>query len=146
MFKNILVPVDGSDYSYHAARMALTIAEMFNSRITLLHVVDLSIISACYPGGAVLPAITEAMTEEWRHNGELVLKGALELFEDTEVETLCELTWGNPAQIIAEKARDNCELVILGSRGKGGLSEFLLGSVSSRVSHTVGCPVLLIKG
>lgn len=145
MFQNILVPVDGSDYSYNAARLAAAIAKKFEGKVTLIHVVDLSIVTSFYPSGALLPTITDAMTEEWKKKGEEVLRSAREINNTSDVEIRCELNWGNPAQVISDRVKQGIDLVVMGSRGQGAISEFFLGSVSSRISHSVACPVLLVK-
>ena len=55
------------------------------------------------------------------------------------------LETGHPAEVIVRLAEtDGFDLVVLGSRGLGGVKEFLLGSVSNRVSHHARCPVLIV--
>ena len=53
---------------------------------------------------------------------------------------------GNPAELILEKSReDGCDSVVIGSRGLSGITEFLLGSVSSKVSQYAEVPVFVVK-
>ena len=53
---------------------------------------------------------------------------------------------GNPAELILEKSReDGCDSVVMGSRGLSGITEFLLGSVSSKVSQYAEVPVFVVK-
>lgn len=51
---------------------------------------------------------------------------------------------GFPTQAITQAAQD-CDLVIVGSHGRSGVSRFLLGSVSHSVVHRVGCPILVVR-
>lgn len=145
MFKNILIPVDGSDYSYNAARVGASIADKFGGRIQFLHVIDLSALASFNMGGAMLPTLNDAMIDEWRRNGEEVLETVRSMLGKVADAYQYELAWGSPAQVIAEKATQGCDLIVMGSRGKGVVREFFLGSVSHRISHTANCPVLLVK-
>jgi nucleotide-binding universal stress UspA family protein len=53
---------------------------------------------------------------------------------------------GDAAQRIMETAsKIKCELLILGSRGRGGFKELLLGSVSHKITNHADCPVLIAK-
>ncbi len=59
-------------------------------------------------------------------------------------ETL--IKFGSPAQSIISLAKDEkFNLIVVGSRGLSGLSEFLLGSVSNKISHAATIPVLIVK-
>ena len=50
------------------------------------------------------------------------------------------------ADKIVETAKlESCDLIVMGSRGLGGIKEFFLGSVSDRVADEAPCPVLIIK-
>ena len=46
---------------------------------------------------------------------------------------------------VSVAARFHCYLIVLGSRGLGGMESFMLGSVSERVTHHAHCPVLIVK-
>ena len=53
---------------------------------------------------------------------------------------------GNPAERILEKSREtDCDSIVIGSRGLSGITEFLLGSVSSKVSQYAAVPVFVVK-
>lgn len=145
MFNHILIPVDGSDYSYNAALVGAAIAEKFDGHIQFLHVIDLSVLASYGMGGTMLPTMSDAMIGEWQRNGEEVLQTVRAMLGEAGASHKYDLVWGSPAQIIAEKARQGCDLIVMGSKGKGAISEFFLGSVSHRISHTVNCPVLLVK-
>lgn len=145
MFKDILIPVDGSDYSYNAARVGAAIAEKFGGHILFLHVIDLSALASFSMGGAMLPTLSDTMIAEWQRNGEEVLQTVRSMLGEGADSHQYELVWGSPAPVIIEKAARGCDSIVMGSRGKGAISEFFLGSVSHRISHTANCPVLLVK-
>jgi nucleotide-binding universal stress UspA family protein len=52
---------------------------------------------------------------------------------------------GNPPQVLLEAA-DGASLLVVGSRGHGGFTEALLGSVSQHCVHHAPCPVVVIRG
>jgi nucleotide-binding universal stress UspA family protein len=145
MFRNILVPVDGSDFSKNALKTAVEIADKFNSRVTVLHVISRSLAEVIGPPEA-LPMINETTIKEWSKAGERVLEKTIESEGSTNVPLEKMLLWGNPSQIISEMIRkEHYDLVVLGSQGRSGIGEFFLGSVSERISRTVQCPVLIVK-
>jgi len=56
------------------------------------------------------------------------------------------LKFGSPAKSIISLAKDeHFSLIVVGSQGLSGLSDFLLGSVSNRISHDATIPVLIVK-
>jgi nucleotide-binding universal stress UspA family protein len=59
---------------------------------------------------------------------------------------LTKLLDGRPAYRIVEEANDgHFDLIVIGNRGLGGITGFLLGSVSDRVVDNAKCPVLIVK-
>ncbi|MBC7076247.1 MAG: universal stress protein [Syntrophomonadaceae bacterium] len=145
MFDNILVPVDGSDYSNNAVKKAVAIAEKYDSNITLLHVISHSQIANIVPP-QTLPVVTEEMLEGLTQVGKEILEEAHKIIGPKKLNVSVELAWGSPAQVILEKANSKpYDLIIIGSRGRGGISGLLLGSVSDRVAHLASCPVMIVK-
>lgn len=52
---------------------------------------------------------------------------------------------GDPAEELIRESRD-ADMVVVGSRGSGGFTSLLMGSVSSKVTHHAACPVVVIHG
>lgn len=139
MFKNILVAVDGSKYAEAAFEAAVDIAQKYDSRLIVLHV-----FSGSTGSGAIVsrlgddPNRSEAQELLKYYEGKVKSKGL------RRAKTF--LKKGDAAQRIIETARsDEVELIVLGSRGRGGFKGLLLGSVSSKVSNHARCPVLIVK-
>jgi nucleotide-binding universal stress UspA family protein len=63
--------------------------------------------------------------------------------DDVDVERI--VSEGSPGDVLVEAA-DGADLVVVGSRGRGGLRSALLGSVSSHVVQHAPCPVVIVRG
>lgn len=139
MFKNILVPVDGSDQSYKSAKISVELAAIHGGKIHLLHTIrpfeytftGLDIIKYIEKGAQdIIDSIKTSIQEEAAAG---------------KVEITSEVTLGNPAAIIIERSRKDFDSIVIASRGISGITEIMLGSVSNVVSHHAKCPVLLIR-
>lgn len=143
----ILVPVDGSDTAWKALKTAAALASRFQGEIRVFTVME--------PYNSLsLFQITLDQNLMDRSNREMK-KASLAVL-DTAKEKLTEYGFhgkvsyedgeGNPAELILEKSReDGCDSVVIGSRGLSGITEFLLGSVSSKVSQYAEVPVFVVK-
>lgn len=137
MFRKILVAVDGSEQADAALRVAIDLAQHYRVSLCLLH---------------AFPHVSDMLgAPQYEHllaarsiMGETVLHGALsQVGEAVPVDT--QLIEGPPAQAILRVAlEDGCDLIVLGSRGRGQISGLLLGSVSSVVAQRAHCPVLIV--
>ncbi len=141
MFNKILVAVDGSEHSTRAVKAAIVLAEKFQSRVTLLNVISFS---ATNPGLYTdMSEIPQILYDNLEQESRKVLDRAAELFQGMQVTTV--IREGHPAGEIISESTNGYNLIILGSRGLGTISGFLLGSVSDRVSHHAKCPVLIVR-
>ena len=138
--KNILVPTDFSENADRAFETAIHFARAFDARLQLLHIYDIpdtsSVYEITFPTGVVdgirkaASVKLEVLTERARAEG---------------IESTIELVFGSPSQRIVEYARESkTDLIIIGTRGHGGLKNFFLGSVAERTLRTAPCPVLTV--
>ena len=134
--KRILVGVDGSENALRALRMVVSMASRLGASVTLIHGIAPSE-SALFMGKYARPLEVKAMGEERLHSAILLVRESKVPF-DTVVE------FGNPAEIILDRAKQSYDLIAVGSRGLTGLEEFLMGSVSSKVVHLAHTPVLVV--
>jgi nucleotide-binding universal stress UspA family protein len=129
MFKKILVPVDGSDYSNRAVEYGADLAKKYSSELHLLHV---------HSGGDVAETagrrILDASSAIAKKMG-VTPTALMEYYPKSDLGSLVVL-----------KARDiGADTIIMGSRGLSPVRSILLGSVSDYVVHNTTCPVLIVK-
>lgn len=142
--KNILVPIDFSVQAEYAAKVAADIARHTNSKIYLLHMLEL-------PSGIVDPSNYGASSNT--PTSLLFLKRAYEKFEDfkklsnfdgIEIEDAVLFTKAYDG-IIDESKKHKADLIVMGSQGTSGFEEMLVGSNTEKVVRNSDIPVLVIK-
>jgi nucleotide-binding universal stress UspA family protein len=140
----IVVGVDGSDASKDALRWALEEARLRQARLHVVHaweppppVPDL----APAPSPALelvelLPALQEAAEQ-------LVARVVDEVAGDDPGVEIEAVAVEGPATFVLADAAENAQLLVVGSRGRGGFARLLLGSVSQALAHHSPCPLLI---
>jgi nucleotide-binding universal stress UspA family protein len=139
MFKKILVAVDGSEHALKAASMAGDFARQMRA--------DLRVVTAYEPVPTYLgePNLQHALDERFAQANK-VLADAMQQIGEIPGELKTDILEGPAAEAILAvvEARGN-DLVIMGTRGLGGLKGLLLGSQSQKVVAHAPCPVLLVR-
>jgi nucleotide-binding universal stress UspA family protein len=137
----IVVGVDGSKASSAALWWAAEEARLRGARLKVVHAWHMP----TFVYGAYM--IPPEELEGFRSEAEALLDRQLAqvLGEHTELSVLRELKEGPAAKAIIEASKD-AELVVVGSRGRGGFSGLLLGSVSGHVAQHAHCPVTIVRG
>ncbi len=150
----ILVCTDGSEHSRFAVEKAALIAEGSNfDEVAIIHVDEEEQIYTALPWGeGYVPSETEMnkyrkMLEERKEERKKFLSAALQVFEDKNIKARTILEDGHPAQTIVSVASDQgFDMIVIGSRGYGGLKRLLLGSVSNTVvQEAKNCCVVVVK-
>ncbi len=144
MFNKILVPVDGSEAAWRALEYATALGEKFHSTITIVHVVQAHYTLPTVGINGEIPFISLNI-QEVEATGYKIIELAKERIGDYPTfET--NLEFGHPAERIISLASNNAyDLIVIGSRGLSGISEFFLGSISNNVSQSSPVPVMIIK-
>ena len=152
----ILVATDGSKEAELAARTAADLAEKTGSELHLVHVFGIAPWYPIYPeattpGEWVAQEQNPMLQEDLQRTSEQRAREIL----DTEVEkarsagaTVAQayLREGGVATEIVTLAEDiGAGLIVMGSRGQGGIKRALLGSVSESVVKHAHCPVLVVR-
>ena len=144
MLENILVPIDGSESSWHALRYARTLGEKFDSIITVVHIVQPHYALPTLVPLNEIPFISINI-EEVEETGYKIIELANEEMQNyPNVKTLLE--FGHPSERILSLTKDgDYNLIVIGSRGLSSISEFFLGSISATVSQQSTIPVTIVK-
>ncbi|WP_049936928.1 universal stress protein [Haloplanus natans] len=122
MFDRLLIAVDGSDCARRAAKYGLELAVRYDA--------DADVV-AVYGGDAAA--------------GEAILEEIVTMADDAGVPVETDLLSGKPAKSIVDRATDRgADLVVVGRRGRSGVRERLLGSITERVLRRSGPPVLTV--
>ena len=131
----IVVGVDGSENSRQALRWALDEARLRQAQVRVVHAwwmypmladeIDPHLTGDA--GGAVQKFVTETLGEQ----------------DDVEVEAVA--VQGQQASAALVDAAKDAELLVVGSRGAGGFSSLLLGSVSQQCAQHAPCPVAIVR-
>jgi nucleotide-binding universal stress UspA family protein len=143
----ILIATDGSPSAREAIELGLELARDEQAEVTFVHVLPPSqwepVGLYTAPGVvARLPNLAEEDPEAAKP-----LQEALALAEEAGVSAKVELRAGYLAgEIVTAADRIDADLVVVGSRGLGGLKGALLGSVSGGVVRRAKRPVLVVRG
>lgn len=135
MFKNIMIPVDGSKYSEKAIDYAIAIGEKFDSRIIAVH---------------VLQEFSPNSYDEEEDRGNVLLGKVTEKANEAGLSSIEHLLTGDSLRDMKTIIRKSgADLVVMHAFGADTfddeLNENQIGSVSERVVRTADVPVLLIK-
>ena len=145
MINKILLGLDGSDPSKHALDYAVEIAKKWGSELLVLSVVPPVFVPVIEPG--LLSENIDKLKEETEKFYQKVLIQAEEKLDDyPEIQYKTILEHGRPCKVINNVAsEENVDLIVIGSRGLGGITGYLLGSTSHRVAGHCKMPVLIVK-
>lgn len=139
--KCILHPTDHSDHANYAWSVACALARDYGARIVLLHVAPLAVIGGpeLMPSPQTIPDLTALKAS---HEAGLLKVQPT----DPNIHVDRYVIFGDPATEILQLAQDtSCDLVVMGTHGRTGLSRILMGSVAETVIRKATCPVLVVK-
>jgi nucleotide-binding universal stress UspA family protein len=156
MFKNILVALDNSSQRSTVFDQALALAQQSSARLMLVHV--LSAYEEGSPGipirsyHAYYPALDDTTWKIYQERWEAFESLGLEQLnrdiataQEAGVQAEFSQSAGEPPQVICNVAKSwGADLIVVGSHGRKGLGELLLGSVSNYVMHHAPCSVLVV--
>lgn len=139
--RSIVVGTDGSPSADAAVRRAAEVAKGIGTRVDLV---------TAYPD---VPTYRETITSSakaepinLRQVAESVLARESRALEDEGIEVMTHAREGDPAEVIIDVAQEEgADLIVVGARGLSGLQRFLLGSVSSKLSHHAPTSVMVVR-
>jgi nucleotide-binding universal stress UspA family protein len=139
-FRQVLVPVDGSELSNLALDQAKKLVGYLGAKLLVLHVEPRAMLLAF----EALEQTPEEQ-EKYRHQTRSLLDAAVKDFPEAEAiwrEAGVERIGDVIVRVAQERAVD---LIMMGTHGRTGLDHLLLGSVAERVAHRASCAVLLVR-
>lgn len=144
LMKRIVVPLDGSDSSFSAAKYAIKLAKMANAKVLFMHaVVNPPYIEYRAAGQMITTYIDEAkrQAEMWYMKvGDLASKNSVKFSAETILDVV------SAADSIVNYAENSeADLIVIGTKGRTGIKRILLGSVANGVVMHANCPVLVTR-
>ncbi len=141
LFKNILVPYDGSSHSKHAFKVALDIAKKYNSKLSVVTVLD---ISSGYWGHSsiwdkAMGGAKNLVTKEFESFKSAAKKAKVSFHSEIIESKSVTKT------IVSYSKSKKIDLLVMGAQGITGWDKLILGSVTDNVVHRVRCPVLIVR-
>lgn len=145
MYTRILLPIDGSPPSEHAAHVGLSLARRVGASVALVHVLE--------PQRYREPSDNQEALERARIVGLALLEHWERLAKRQRVESVSQLVSTQPEgrpgvaeALIEAVSATGSDLVVMGTHGRSGLPRVLLGSVAERMARLCPKPVLLVRG
>ncbi|MEO6798101.1 MAG: universal stress protein [Candidatus Dormibacter sp.] len=146
MFHRIVVAVDGSAHAAAALKQAIDIAWAQQASLTLITAWQPFNYAYAGAGMGLAPPIEDgqAVTAGIKADARLVLDAAAKTVP-AEISVEAHLLEGHPTEVILEAVHNGAhDLIAIGSRGRGGISTLLLGSVSHSLIQHSAVPVLVV--
>jgi nucleotide-binding universal stress UspA family protein len=149
VFSKVLVAYDGSDPSKRALDHAAKMAAMFEGELVILTVVpkvSVPIYSNAELGAQAMDiaSLQERMRENYSQSIKKAEEEIRSLYPHLKVETI--LKEGRPSStIVSEADKLGVSLIVMGSRGLGGISGWILGSTSRQVVDQCTKAILIVK-
>ena len=147
MFRHILVPTDGSQFSQDTVRRAVTFAKDVGARITAFYAKPEYPVTYYGEGALIDPTTPEQFAELAEQQAQEILGFVEKLCQETGVQcNSLTLTSDIPYEAIIEAAtRSDCDLIFMSSHGRRGFSALLLGSETNKVLTHTKIPVLVYR-
>lgn len=137
-FGKILVPTDGSSAAEAATAPARELAQIFESEMTVLHVVFPFIAPGPELGTFPAPALTAPQSDD-------ATAGIAETFRGAGLRVTRKTEFGDPGSVILDQSQaPGTDLIVMASHGRSGLSRWVLGSVTEQVLRHGSVPLLIV--
>ena len=147
MFQHILVPTDGSDFSIRAVSTAARLAHSLQAKLLVLHVRSPIESPHHVEGGALTELGGRIVMQEIEDEERKLLDAAVETAaaNGTAAETAFVAGYSTYDAVVRIAAEQHCDLIVMASHGRSGLSNLLLGSETQKVLTHTTIPVLVVR-
>lgn len=146
-YHHLLVPSDGTQLSAQALAQAIDLAKAIGAQLTLLHVIPPLPVPLVGMGEMLDPATVESLSQTAARESDRILAEAEAAGAKAGVVVQTDVVKQDlPHRAIVEAVkRHNCDLIVMASHGRKGLSGLLLGSETQRVLLNAPIPVLVVR-
>jgi nucleotide-binding universal stress UspA family protein len=144
MFANILISTDGSDVARKGVKYGIALAKALNAKATVITVTEL--LSAVSPGWISVQEEFDRFDAACKESAGKALDEARVMAEQIGISAeLLHVPNAHPATAIIDTAKSRgCDLIVMASHGRRGLSKLFLGSQTSEVLAHGSVPVLVV--
>ncbi|ELY32632.1 universal stress protein [Haloferax volcanii] len=141
LYDRIIVPIDGSAGSERVAVHAAALAAVHGAELHGVYVVNAGSFA-----GLPMESSWEGLDDMLRADAEAALDKVERAAESQGVPVETHVLEGTPSREIVEFAeRGECDLIVIGTHGRGGIDRLLLGSVAEKVVRASKVPVLTVR-
>jgi universal stress protein A len=140
--RRILAPTDLSELSMQGLKSALELAQTFDAKLLLLHVVE----PPPFPLEGLGPSQLGVTLGDLERQASNEIASVLPEAQRTKVDVARRVVAGTPYRKIVEVAEgEKIDLIVMTTHGRTGIGHLVMGSVAERVVRTAPCPVLTIR-
>ena len=144
MFKHLLVPLDGSQFGEKALEYALSLAQQYESKVTLLHVVHDQ-----WQGEmkAESPQLNELTKQKESNQSYIYLNAKEKALQEKGYAVTAIIKSGEPVDraILDMAATEDVDTIVMSSHGFTGLKRLMFGNTAEKVISQATVPVLLVR-
>jgi nucleotide-binding universal stress UspA family protein len=138
-YSNIVIAVDGSEFSENAAKKGMELAKQLSASVTLLSVIDISTMVNNSAGGIISPELLTIYTEQ----AHTTVDSIAEKYPYSKINKVTEE--GLPGETVLKIAhRIKADMIIMGTHGRKGLNHLIMGSVAEYVIRRSNIPVMVV--
>jgi nucleotide-binding universal stress UspA family protein len=148
MYKHILIAIDGSDLAARALEHGLALASQHKAKVTVVTVTEL------WSAADIAHEIRQGRADAIGRFEEIAAAGASKILDDAGTRArshnlTCNLVHvkdQHPAEgIVATANETGCDLIVMASHGRRGISRFMLGSIAYEVLSHCKVPALIVR-
>ncbi|CAN5358776.1 hypothetical protein BH09ACT6_BH09ACT6_01040 [soil metagenome] len=132
----IVVGMDGSEHSLAALGWAIAEARLRGAGIRVVSAWHYPPVASVVGDGVI--------DDSFKNEADLIVAESLRTVSAAGIPATGQVNESSPAQAILDAAQ-KAQLIVVGSRGRSGVSSLLLGSVSTHVAHHAQCPVAIVR-
>lgn len=153
MINKVLVALDGSEPSQRALDYAIEFADKWNAELNMIAVIP-RVMLPIFPdeGFGATPLAAARDFGQYQERMRSIYQNVLAEAEakvrrvHPDLKVVTKLEEGRPSATIVDFAENNdIDLIVIGSRGIGGITGWILGSTSRNVVHSCTKPILIVK-